>query len=160
LSGQIPLPVAQLGGSLTAPGGCNALRNLGLFMPDMPSYRAADVDGDGLICFIELGGDSDGDGIPDAQDPDLLAAVLETVPDEAFGSGGGGHRTATQAILEALEAEIARGDFDDAVRGLRLLRTHFDGCGATADSDDWIMECSTQLHVRNWIDTLITNLGG
>jgi hypothetical protein len=35
-----------------------------------------------------------------------------------------------------------------------------DGCGSTADMNDWIVDCPSQIAVRDLIDTLITGLGG
>jgi hypothetical protein len=50
LGGQVHLGVSTIGGSMEdcywKPG------NTGLFMPDTPEYRAADVDGDGFICGL------------------------------------------------------------------------------------------------------------
>ncbi len=166
LSGQVPLPVAQLGGIIEEIFGgddfhfCRFDANLGLFMPDNSDYRAADRDSDGVICLLPLGGDTDGDAIPDSQDPDVLAEFLGTIPDAAFKSGDGGHRTAMQAILDEVEALIAAGDDEEAIRKLENLKRRVDGCGATADANDWITDCASQIDVRNWIDTLIVNLGG
>jgi len=38
------------------------------------------------------------------------------------------------------------------------LRKHVDGCGASADNNDWIIDCPAQLEVRALIDLLIANL--
>jgi hypothetical protein len=157
LSGLVPLAVADLGGT-RAPQFCHFEDNLGLFMPDTQPYRDADVDGDGIICHIELGADSDGDGIPDALDPDVAAAVLETLPDAAFHSGG--NRNALRSRLENIEADIAAGDTDLAIEKLMNLRARVDGCGAAADTNDWIVDCASQIIVRDLIDTLIAGLGG
>jgi hypothetical protein len=35
-----------------------------------------------------------------------------------------------------------------------------DGCGATADMNDWILDCTAQITVRTDIDALIAGLGG
>jgi PKD repeat protein len=56
LNGQVPLALAQIGGLIAGgnQGNCQWQNNNGLFIPDTPEYRAADSDGDGVICFLEL----------------------------------------------------------------------------------------------------------
>jgi hypothetical protein len=62
LSGQIPLPVAQLGGLVQAKdgGGPQCVftppGNPDLSMPDTQEYRDADLNGDGKICGVTIGG--------------------------------------------------------------------------------------------------------
>jgi len=61
LAGPVPLPVAQLGGMIQAGSVLSRCRfvppgNTGLFMPDNLDYRNADLDGDGMICFVTIGG--------------------------------------------------------------------------------------------------------
>jgi len=62
LSGTVPLSVAQLGGIIQARdgGGPNCVLvptgNEGLSMPDTQEYRDADLNGDGRICGVTLGG--------------------------------------------------------------------------------------------------------
>jgi hypothetical protein len=104
--------------------------------------------------------DTDGDGIPDDSDPDVLSAFLETLPDEAFKSHSGGLRTAMQSLLDNVERAILSGDLRGAIQKLRNLRRHVDGCGATAGSNDWVTHCPSQIEVREMIDSLIANLGG
>jgi len=38
------------------------------------------------------------------------------------------------------------------------LRRHLDGCGARPDKNDWILECTAQVQVRDFLDLLATNL--
>ena len=52
LSGQVPLAVALLGGQLGLVPCSFRPGNPGLFMPDTPDYRAADLDLDGIICGV------------------------------------------------------------------------------------------------------------
>ena len=92
--------------------------------------------------------DTDGDGIPDGTDPDVLGDVLGGLPDEAF--AGGGHRTAMQAILDTVERHVAEGRIDEAIGQLENLRRHVDGCGPSPDGDDWIIDCTVQLAVRGY----------
>jgi hypothetical protein len=61
LAGSVPLPVAQLGGMIQAnhsPLDCRFVSpgNDGLSIPDTQDYRNADLDGDGKICFLVIGG--------------------------------------------------------------------------------------------------------
>jgi nucleoside-specific outer membrane channel protein Tsx len=129
-----------------------------------------DTDGDGLTDGeeVELGTDplnpdTDGDGIPDGSDPDVLADVLDTLLDEVFKSGDGGHRTAMQSILADIEDAIAAGNPDEAIRKLENLRRKVDGCASAAgnaDNNDWVTNCEVQIDVRDLIDTLIANLEG
>ena len=52
LTGLMPVEVAVVGGSIS-PDICQWVPgNAGLFMPDTPEYRAADIDGDGYICRL------------------------------------------------------------------------------------------------------------
>ena len=53
LTGLMPIEVAVVGGSMSPDHHCQLVPgNAGLFMPDTPEYRAADVDGDGYICRL------------------------------------------------------------------------------------------------------------
>jgi len=56
-------------------------------------------------------------------------------------------------------AAIAAGDAVTAVTKLENLRRKVDGCGATADMNDWITDCAAQTAVRAVLDALLTNLG-
>lgn len=52
LTGQMPVEVAVVGGRMS-PDHCHWIPgNDGLFMPDTPEYRAADIDRDGYICRL------------------------------------------------------------------------------------------------------------
>lgn len=125
-----------------------------------------DTDGDGVSDGdeVELGTDpldpdSDGDGIVDGSDPDILSDLLDTLGDDVF-AGGSGHRTAMQSRLDGIESDILVGDVTAAIQKLENLRRRVDGCGSSADMNDWIIDCAAQLEVRALIDTLIASLGG
>jgi hypothetical protein len=102
--------------------------------------------------------DSDGDGLPDAQDPDVVADIVADLSDSAFRAPG--HRTAIASHLEEAEAQILAGDLLAARHTLENLRRHFDGCelGAAADHDDWIVDCTAQAEVRTAVDALLAAL--
>jgi hypothetical protein len=67
---------------------------------------------------------------------------------------------AEQSRLAKIQQSIADGDAEAAIGQLDNLRRHVDGCGSTADENDWIVDCAAQLSVRDLIDTMITGLGG
>jgi hypothetical protein len=132
---------------------------------DLSGDADADSDGDGLTDAeeVELGTDpldpdSDGDGIVDGADPDVAAGVVAGLPDGAFSADG--HRTAMQSRLASIHQSIADGDAEAAISQLWNLKRRVDGCGSTADSNDWIVDCEAQLLIRHLIDTMITGLGG
>jgi hypothetical protein len=126
-----------------------------------------DTDDDGLPDGLEvangtdpLDADSDDDGIPDGQDAEWLQTAIENLPDEVFGSGGGGLTDSMLSRLDTIEKRVASGDIDQAIKDLENLRKRVDGCGSVPDSNDWIVDCAVQTEVRAYIDLLITNLGG
>lgn len=100
--------------------------------------------------------DGDGDGITDAQDPDVVAAI---VADPAIAIGAG-NRKATLERLSYVESLIVQGDVPAALTELSNLRKRVDGCGAKADKNDWIDNCGNQLSVRSALDNLAAALRG
>lgn len=123
---------------------------------------AADDDDDGLTNEEEsrLGTDpnnpdTDGDGIIDGGDPDILAENLPQKID--FKDRGGGLKQAIISQLEAIEHFFLAGDIDKGIKGLRKLRLRVNGCPPQMDKNDWIISCDEQIRVRNLIDTIIAN---
>jgi len=102
--------------------------------------------------------DSDDDGILDGEDVEWLQEVIMSLPPTAFKSSGQGLQTTLLSILNDVERFIARGQNAKAIQMLQSLRTKVDGCGATPDQTDWIMECATQIQIRDFLDLLIINL--
>lgn len=136
----------------------------GLFGTDP---RNPDSDGDGLpdgdeidLGMLPLDPDSDWDGIADGSDPDVVAAAVAALPIGAFRNSAdpNGQRNAMLSRLASIEMEIANGNITDAIRELQNLRRKVDGCGTSAEPDDWIIDCPTQIEIRRLIDLLITNL--
>lgn len=123
----------------------------------------ADSDDDGLTDGFEvtngtnpLDADSDDDGISDGEDVEWIQGSVKALPDNAF--KGKGNRTAILSELDAVETMVSLGQVTQAVNKLTILRTHMDGCGASADGNDWIVDCAAQITVRSYVDLLITNL--
>ena len=123
----------------------------------------ADSDDDGLTDGFEvtngtnpLDADSDDDGIPDGEDVEWIQGSINALPGNVF--KGTGTRTAILSELDAIEILVSKGKLTQAVNELKLLRTHVDGCGAAADGNDWIVNCTAQINIRTFIDLLITNL--
>lgn len=125
-----------------------------------------DTDDDGLDDGLEvevgatdpLDPDSDDDGIPDGEDVELLQAIISALDAAVFKSTGPGHRTAMLSQLEIVENLVSQGKVNQAIKKLEDLRSRVDGCGAMADNDDWIVDCTAQAEVRDLIDLFITNL--
>ena len=55
---------------------------------------------------------------------------------------------------------IASGDTADAISSLQDLLWKVDGCGTSADKNDWIVDCAEQVKIRTSINLLIASLGG
>jgi hypothetical protein len=104
-----------------------------------------------------LDADSDDDGIPDGEDTEWLQNAINNLAAAAFKAAG--NKTAMVSQLDNIETQIANGQIDQAIKELQKLRTRVDGCGAVADQDDWIIDCTAQAQIRDFIDLLIDNLG-
>ena len=124
----------------------------------------ADSDADGLPDGIEVGNgndpleaDSDGDGLPDGSDVEFIQTAVAAL--EAGDLAAAGHRVAITSILDEVEDLIAAGDLAQAGRKLENLGRHLDGCGAAADRNDWITDCTAQAKIRELVDLLAANLG-
>jgi len=122
-----------------------------------------DTDDDELIDGLEinvstdpLDPDTDDDGIIDGEDVEFIENVVNGLAPGAFPAVG--IHMALIAWLEAIENQIEQDHRDAAIHELGLLRSRIDGCGATADNDDWITDCPDQVYVRELLDLLATNL--
>jgi hypothetical protein len=60
--------------------------------------------------------------------------------------------------LARVEDSLTEGDATNAVRRLTDLRVHLNGCGASPDKNDWIVDCTGQRKIRSSVDTIIANL--
>jgi Tol biopolymer transport system component len=102
--------------------------------------------------------DTDGDGLPDSIDPDIVGDAVADLSDTSFRNSG-----AESAILDRLadiELNIVDGRIADAIRAAENLRRRLDGCedGPPADKNDWIVDCASQDSIRALLDALISNL--
>jgi hypothetical protein len=124
-----------------------------------------DTDFDGLSDLVEVtygtdpnNSDSDSDGLLDGDDVEFVQHGVESVPESSFKSTGGGSQTAVLARLEAVESSLLNGKDAAALKELADLHSRVDGCGSTADNNDWITDCASQLAVRSVIELLIDNI--
>jgi hypothetical protein len=128
----------------------------------------ADTDDDGLPDGIEvkygtnpLDSDSDDDGLPDGKDVEWIQNVIAAIPNAAIKPPGGGNRNSMLNLLndaEALLLKGSKGNRKAALDKLMTLRSRIDGCGAVADGNDWIIDCTIQTEVRMLVDLLIGNV--
>ncbi len=123
----------------------------------------ADSDDDGLNDGFEvthgtdpLDADSDDDGIPDGEDVEWIQEIINALPSTVF--KGVGNRTAILSQLDTIETMVSMGQVDQAVKELKTLRTRVDGCGGSADGNDWVVDCTEQTNIRTLIDLLMGNL--
>jgi hypothetical protein len=103
-----------------------------------------------------LDADTDNDGLPDGKDVEWIQGVITAMPGNAI--NGGGNRNAMMNLLDQVEADLLKGKTKQALDKLSNLRTHNDGCGAKADGNDWIVDCTLQAEVRMLVDLLIANV--
>ena len=117
-----------------------------------------DSDGDGAMNCVDE--DDDGDGIPDARDPDVVAALITALPASSIVNKGA--VSATTARLDAVESAIASGSTSTSIKQLEAIRMWVDGCSGTAnekpDNNDKVVFCSDQRAIRAALDQLIANL--
>ncbi len=127
----------------------------------------SDTDDDGLTDGLEveygtdpLDSDTDDDGIPDGEDVEWLQNAINALPDSAFKdrSRSRGLRNAMINILNDVELAVADGNIDEAMKLLENTRRHVDGCGLSPDGNDWIVDCTAQVEIRELIDIYIANL--
>jgi hypothetical protein len=86
-----------------------------------------------------------------------LTALINGLPSAAFVATG--HRTACLSRVAGTHERVLAGDLAGAVEELRSLLNRVDGCGRSADRDDWIPDCGAQVQIRELIDKLIAALG-
>jgi hypothetical protein len=109
----------------------------------------ADSDGDGLTDAEEaLTGtnpgvaDTDGDGLVDGIDASWLYAYVDGLPRSAFRSVW--TEFLTKATIVGADAAVRLGQRNTALSLIDTLDSRSNGCGATADGNDWITDCDAQ----------------
>jgi len=113
LSGVLPLELAAWDGALTSctlkPG------NEGLFLPDLPEYRALDGDGDDMICGLPFASPGEiGEG--------AAAGIGELVPDVL----NEGQANALQAKIDNAVAKAEAGHFQAAINQMWAFLTQLE----------------------------------
>lgn len=107
LSGPLPLGFAEIGEQLDVCGGSG---NEALFLPDNAEYRAADANGDGLICSVPF---ADAEEIAE----DAVDGIEELVPDPL----GSGQANALTVKIENAVAKAAKGQYQAAINQLQAF---------------------------------------
>ena len=90
-------------------------------------------------------------------DPSWIAGVVSALPPGAFATPVA--KSDALARLATAGAATNSGDAASAKTALQDLRGHIDGCGAAADSNDWIIDCAAQAKVRTLVDQVVAKLG-
>jgi hypothetical protein len=93
------------------------------------------------------------------EDLDALDDAIADLPRNVVHSEG--NRTAMLARLNAIEAEIARGNIAQAMHHLQNLRRWVDGCTSETDKahgNDKLTNCAAQMSIRALIDDVIDTL--
>ncbi|MGE0869598.1 MAG: hypothetical protein AB7P03_13615 [Kofleriaceae bacterium] len=131
--------------------------------PGETNPNDADSDDDGLQDGLEvsvgtspLDADSDDDGVPDGRDTGWLESAIVALPNSAFRNPS--NRNPMLNHLENAEKQAKKGHLPQARNQLESLRQHIDGCGAASDSNDWIIDCVTQVRIRALVDIVLANL--
>jgi hypothetical protein len=127
--------------------------------------QKSDTDNDGLSDGIEtsfgtdpLDADSDDDGLTDGTDVEFVQNALNSVATSVFKSPGAGTLSAALTRLDEIEGLLLSGKEQTAIKKLLDLRLRIDGCGASPDANDWIVDCGAQAVIRSLVDVLIENI--
>lgn len=94
-----------------------------------------------------------------AGDISALRDAISALPRNVVHSEG--NRTAMLARLDAIEAEIGRGNVAQAMHHLQNLRKWVDGCTSDTDrprGNDKLKDCAAQLSIRAHLDAVIDTL--
>jgi len=122
-----------------------------------------DDDNDGLADGMDnspVDPDADDDGLLDGEDVEFVQSAVAALVAADFRPPGSGTRKAILLVLEDVERLLLAGETAKALDRLDFLRKHLNGCGTAPDSNDWIIDCGSQIEVRELVDLLAANLGG
>jgi Leucine Rich Repeat (LRR) protein/FIMAH domain-containing protein len=109
LTGQIPLAVAVFGEGLNA---CDVDPNAELYLPDLPTYRAADTDGNGKIC-----------GLPFASAEDIGEDAIDEIDDLVPATLNEGQANALKTKIANAMEKAAKGQFNAAINQMQSFLT-------------------------------------
>jgi hypothetical protein len=87
-----------------------------------------------------------------------LEAAVRRLPASALKNKG--HRRSILNALADVGEALASGDRTSAAATLDDLLWHLNGCGPTADHNDWIVDCSQQLKLQTSIQIIVDGLRG
>jgi hypothetical protein len=105
-----------------------------------------------------LDSDTDDDGLIDGKDVDWIESAINALPASAIKSPAAGNRKSMLNLLTDAEALLKKGNLTAARDKLTTLRRRIDGCGATCDGNDWIVDCAQQVKIRLLVDVLLGNV--
>jgi hypothetical protein len=110
-TGQVPLAIAAFAENIEfecifAPG------NAGLFVPDLPAYRAVDLDGDGTIC-----------GLAFASAADIGEDAIEDIEDLVPTTLNSGQATALQTKIDNAVDKADKGQYSAAINQIQAFLT-------------------------------------
>ena len=126
--------------------------------PDTDDDRLDDGEEVHVYGTDPLDPDTDGDGLLDGEDVEFVQNGVNGLPLSAIIPPGQGTRNAILVHLDGIEGLLLNGHRAVAILRLNNLRARLDGCGATPDTNDWIVTCPEQLEIRELVDVLIANL--
>ena len=110
-TGQVPLAIASFGEQIEF--GCTMVPgNAGLYVPDLPTYRAADLDGDGTIC-----------GLAFASAEDIGEDAVDDIDDLVPATLNGGQANALKTKIENAMAKADKGQFTAAINQMQSFLT-------------------------------------
>ena len=110
-AGQIPLAVAEFAEHIEFE--CSFVSgNAGLFVPDLPTYRAADLDGDGTIC-----------GLAFASAEDIGEDAIEDIEGLVPATLNGGQANALQAKIDNAMDKADKGQYSAAINQMQAFLT-------------------------------------
>ena len=127
-----------------------------------------DINRDGIADVVVSAVDADGPGnmrpgsgevhiflgSREAPDAESLRTIVMALTEDVF-KGGLGHKAALLSLIRRTAIEIELDRLNQARIHLETARRHVDGCGKSADNDDWILNCAAQVAIRCRIEAML-----